>query len=222
VLSIRLLLDNLDPAVQRSGDPVPVLFSFGSWHPSTTDLHSWMAAELVRDHSALAERISRGTPLASTLVGSGRILPILDGFDEIPADLQANALRELNLTSSPLVLVSRTTEYAEAIEATDVLTAAASIILQDLDIGDLTAYLPRTTRELPGSPGATKWDEVPVALSAGTPAARQLLKVLSTPLMVSLARTTYSDHNGRDPADLLGFPARPRSGTTCWTRFSTR
>jgi MFS family permease len=93
-----------------------------------------------------------------------------------------------------LLLTSRVDEYRDAVEGTDVLTSAAAVVLADLTGDDLADYLPRTTRRDVWTPVL---DEV---RSGGV-----LADVLTTPLMVALARRIYSDTPDHDPAELLGF-----------------
>jgi hypothetical protein len=85
---------------------------------------------------------------------------------------------------------------------TDALTAAAAVRLTDLTVTDLVNYLPRTTRK---GAGATVWDPVLNELRdhPERPASVNLRAVLTTPLMVGLARAIYSDSAGRDPSVLL-------------------
>ncbi|MGW7458120.1 XRE family transcriptional regulator [Streptomyces sp. NPDC054797] len=217
ILTIRLVLDLLDlldtPAPHRR---VPVVFSIGSWDPTATALRDWLVGRLLRDHPHLARRSSGGATLASVLVDADLILPVLDGFDEIAEGLRREALDALNATSSPLVLTSRRDEYAEAVRAAHApLVWAGGIELTDLTLEDLADYLPRTTRTVPsdadstpgagssGSPGSP-WDAVLTELRTGQgPAHAHLTAVLTTPLMVILARTLYSETPDRDPAELL-------------------
>ncbi|MFC9293751.1 helix-turn-helix domain-containing protein [Streptomyces sp. NPDC057011] len=211
VLTIRLVLDLLDaPAAHRR---VPVIFSVGSWDPSTTALRDWLIGRLLRDHPHLARRSSGGASLAAVLVDTDLILPVLDGFDEIAEGLRRDALDALNATSLPLVLTSRRDEYAEAVRAAHApLVWAGGIELTDLTLQDLADYLPRTTRSLPSEgsdalgpeAAGSSWDPVLAQLRTrrGT-AHRNLATVLTTPLMVILARTLYSETPGRDPAELL-------------------
>ncbi|MET8847858.1 helix-turn-helix domain-containing protein [Amycolatopsis sp. NPDC004625] len=196
VLTLRFVLDRV--RARAPGDPVPVLFGLGSWDPGTTALRDWLIEGLLRDYPGLAAAAPGGSTLAAALVEAGHVLPVLDGFDEIADGLHRAALEALNSTTLPLVLTSRPAEYAAAVAATDVLTAAAGVELADLTPDDVRGYLPRTTRRPApaGGPG-TVWD--PVLGEAG-PA---LAAVLSTPLMVVLARTVYSDAPGEDPAVLL-------------------
>ncbi|GAB1515249.1 hypothetical protein JCM33774_72920 [Actinophytocola sp. KF-1] len=192
VLAARFVLDML--RTREHGDPVPVVFDVGAWNPATTGFRDWLAAQLVRDHPGLAA--GAGT-LATDLVEAGRVLPVLDGFDELATGLHRTALDALNATTMPMVLTSRPGEYARVAVA-DALTAAAAVRLVDLTVGDLVDYLPRTK-------GATAWDPVLAELREhpGRPACVNLRAVLTTPLMVGLARAVYSGPVGRDPSELL-------------------
>jgi transcriptional regulator with XRE-family HTH domain len=193
VLAARFVLDLL--RTRERGDAVPVVFSVASWNPTTTSFRDWVAGQLTRDHPGLAD-----ANLAADLVEAGRILPVLDGFDELAAGLHRAAVDSLNATTFPLLLTSRPGEYA-TVARTDALTAAAAVRLTDLTVTDLGGYLPRTTRK---TGGATVWDPVLKELRdhPRRPASMNLRAVLTTPLMVGLARAIYSDP-GRDPAELL-------------------
>ena len=198
VLAARFVLDLL--RTRERGGPVPVVFSLGSWNPTTTGFRDWLAAQLVRDHPGLAAT-GDGSTLATALVEAGRILPVLDGFDELATGLHRAALDAFNASTLPLLLTSRPGEYA-TVAGTDALTAAAAIRLTDLTVTDLVDYLPRTTRR---TGGATVWDKVLAELldHPERPGSVNLRAVLTTPLMVGLARAIYSDPAGGDPAELL-------------------
>jgi transcriptional regulator with XRE-family HTH domain/MFS family permease len=190
VLTTRFVLDLL----AGSPDVVPVIFGLGSWHPERVGLRDWMAAQLIRDHPFLGAPGPGGGTMAAALVDAQRVLPVLDGFDEIAVGLHRAALNALNTTTLPLLLTSRVDEYRDAVEGTDVLTSAAAVVLADLTGDDVADYLPRTTRRNVWTPVL---DEV---RSGGV-----LADVLTTPLMVALARRIYSDTPDHDPAELLGF-----------------
>ncbi|MBM7864890.1 XRE family transcriptional regulator [Lentzea nigeriaca] len=192
VLTTRFVLDLLK--ARDVTDPVPVIFSLGSWHPERVGLRDWMAEQLIRDHPFLGAPGPSGGTVAAALVDAQRVLPVLDGFDEIAAGLHRPALNALNTTTLPLLLTSRVDEYRDAVEGTDVLTSAAAVVLADLTCDDLADYLPRTTRKKVWAPVL---DEV---RGGGA-----LAKVLTTPLMVALARRIYSDTPDHDPAELLRF-----------------
>ncbi|MEV8443902.1 helix-turn-helix domain-containing protein [Actinosynnema sp. NPDC051121] len=194
ILTTRFVLDLL--AVRAPADPVPVIFGLGSWNPVRTELRDWLADQLVRDHPGLAAPGPGGSTLAAALVDAHRILPVLDGFDEVAGGLHRTALAALNATTLPLLLTSRVDEYRAAVAATGVLRAAGAVELADLAPDDVADYLPRTT----GQAGDV-WR--PVLDHVRDHPDSALAAVLTTPLMVALARRIYSDTPGHDPAELV-------------------
>ncbi|MFB6806213.1 hypothetical protein [Streptomyces sp. NPDC056387] len=196
---------------RADGEPVPVVFSIGSWDPTATALRDWLIGRLLRDHPNPGAPAPGGSSLAAALVDSGWILPVLDGFDEIATGLLGLTLRELNAGSLPLLLTSRTEQCADAV-ASEVLRRTAGIELVDLSTEDLAHYLPRTARTArptapadPDGRATTARDPVLDRLRTEPdhPAAARLATVLSTPLTVLLARTVHSDSPAQDPAQLL-------------------
>ncbi|MGA4843745.1 hypothetical protein [Streptomyces sp. G45] len=135
------------------------------------------------------------------------MLPVLDGFDELPTTAHGHALRRLNAELDerlPVLLTCRTEAWTRAVRDGDVLTAAEVVQLRPLDLASARAYLESTAR--PDGHGATVWTPV---LAAPSP---QLLDVLAAPLMVALARAVYGD-TSRDPGELLDtarFPTAAR------------
>ena len=198
ILTLRFVLDMLTR--RGPADPVPVIFGLASWDPTAVELEDWLVEQLVRDYPGLTAPGPDGRPLAALLVDAGRILPVLDGFDEMAQGLRGAALATLNKRTLPLLLTSRPDEYAAAAREFRALSAAAAVELCDLTLDDLAGYLPRTARRT--EPG---WDEVLAEMRARPRrrAVRNLVRVLSTPLMIGLARTVYSDAPDRDPAVLL-------------------
>ncbi|MCE6996224.1 hypothetical protein LZG04_15670 [Saccharothrix sp. S26] len=152
---------------------------------------------LERDHPGLTETLPAGT-MADQLVMTGRVLPVLDGFDEIAPRKRPQALAELNAITMPLLLTSRVDEYAAAIETSNVLFAATAVELADLTVDELADYLPRTMGR---RAGGQLWEPVLTEVRENPRGA--VATALTTPLMVSLARTIYSDTPDRDPAELL-------------------
>lgn len=196
VLLVRLLQDLMGR--RSDGDPVPVLFSIASWNPRQP-LKDWLAEQLRREY----ERLSNTAPtllttpregpgdLAQALVDHGRILPLLDGFDELPPDLHPVALKALNWalpTDQPLVLASRTAAYRTAVAAhPDTwmgIKGAAAIQLLPLEPPHAAAYLRRGA----DARAARRWDRVIACLGTDTPVGQ----ALSTPLGLFLARTIYA------------------------------
>jgi hypothetical protein len=204
VLAMRLTLDLVtrrDP-----GAPVPVLFPVASWDPSRDTLPDWLVTRLIADYPGLGTASGRGKTVAHRMVEAGRVLPVLDGLDEMPTASRGVAVRRINAGlhhGDPLVVTCRADEYAVAVAEADVITSAAVISLRPLGIDDLADYLPRTARVSPGPEIEGKWDPVITFLRRpGHTRARDLLSVLGVPLMTSLARAAYSDTSA-DPAELV-------------------
>ncbi|MFF2652683.1 trypsin-like peptidase domain-containing protein [Streptomyces sp. NPDC058045] len=201
ILALRFVLDRL--GARSPGDPVPVIFSLGSWDPAVS-LHDWMCDRLVRDYPDLNVPAPDGSSPADSLLHGGRVLPILDGFDEIAGASQSAALRAINATTMPLLLTSRPKEYATAVRHPKgaVLRGAAGIMLDPLDLEALAEYLRRASPPLAGGDETrTAWEPVLKELSEESrgAGARNVAEALSTPLMVALARTVY--HGARDQQD---------------------
>ncbi|WP_330174614.1 NACHT domain-containing protein [Streptomyces sp. NBC_01498] len=212
IVAQRLALDLIATPLTGS-DPVPVLFSVRSWNPVEDRLVDWISGQILRDYHGLTALGQEGQTLAAGLLEARRVMPVLDGFDEMAPSLYRDVLRELNATDMPLVLTSRPGQYAAAVAEAGVLRRAAAVVLDDLTLDDLAPYLPRTAqlatadrwdlfltrlREGPEGPG-----ELPdgsgelTSTAAGT--------ALATPLMVGLARAVYSNArpDGPSPLELL-------------------
>ncbi|MER6086644.1 NACHT domain-containing protein [Streptomyces bluensis] len=196
---------------QRGGSGrVPVVLPLSPWNPREhADVWKWAAGALAEAWpEALADTGLPPRDVARQLIGADLVLPILDGFDELPPALRVDALRSLHALLSGdqhFVMTSRTRAYREAVEQTDLrLPGTAAITLRTLSLADVAGLLRRSSRTRAG--GRTKWDPVLDRLAdpgaAGTREVRRLRTVLGNPLMVSLARTVYSD-TVADPAVLL-------------------
>jgi DNA polymerase III delta prime subunit len=201
VFAMVLTLEIL--ARRKPGSPVPVLFPIAAWIPSNETLHEWMTDYLAENYQLAGAESQEYQSTARNLVTGDRLLPILDGLDEIADHLRPAALLQLNHSLSqgqPLVLTCRDEEYRDAVERGDVLTLAAVVQLQPLDPATVMKYLLETT---PTGRRSAKWEPVFEHLKAKPGGA--LAMVLRTPLMISLARTIYGE-NPRDPAELLEEP----------------
>ncbi|MCZ4603055.1 NACHT domain-containing protein [Streptomyces sp. Lzd4kr] len=203
VLALRFTLGRL--AVRRPGGAVPVIFPLAGWDPRHSGLRDWLAERLAADYRPLAALADGRRTMARALLDTGLVLPVLDGFDELPQAVYGEAVRRINAELDddlPLLLTSRPQAWATAVDEGDVLTAAQVVKLLPLDIGQSAAYLERTARPLPADGGrrATVW--TPVLRYLEEEPGHPLAAVLTVPLMVALARTVYGDRS-RDPAELL-------------------
>ncbi|MBM2615811.1 NACHT domain-containing protein [Actinoplanes sp. LDG1-06] len=197
VLVTRLARDLL--ARRAPGDPVPVILPMATWKERTT-VEEWLTDQLIRRHPGLGAEVNLSsggqTSLAVTLLTNGRVLPILDGFDELPADVRRRALEAVNSYGSdqPLVLTSRPDEFTEAVAAAGrSISGAARVELRSLHLPDVYAYLNEAAHP-------ARWRPVVNRLQ-WEPAGR-LADAMTNPLFLWLARTIH-EAPGVDPARLV-------------------
>ncbi|WP_212992214.1 tetratricopeptide repeat protein [Actinoplanes auranticolor] len=147
--------------------------------------------------------------MAERLVERRRVLPLLDGLDELAREQFGQAMRALEAYAAeggPLVATCRSNEYDDVVTRTGTfLTTAAAVELEPVEIGAALEYLSYPETAQP------RWEPVFAHLRAlitdppqagSTTSPDPLAAALSTPLMVSLARTTYRQPSTQ-PADLI-------------------
>ncbi|MFJ3444129.1 NACHT domain-containing protein [Streptomyces sp. NPDC086081] len=209
VLAARFVLAHLaHRRNENPGAPVAVLLPLASWNPATP-FEEWVAARIVQACPRLADLGDPDT--AVKLYRTGRLLPVLDGLDELPAAARPRLIEALNERqggrTGPVVLTSRREEYRKAVAGGGASLRPAEVVeLAPLAAEDLREFLPRTVdpARRNGDDGSS-WREV-----LNAPGARGALlgEVLSTPLMVALARAAYSE-TGASPSELLREDAFP-------------
>ncbi|WP_217145675.1 NACHT domain-containing NTPase [Streptomyces sp. AC627_RSS907] len=193
-LAILLTLQML--SLHDATKPVPVPLLVSSWDANKEHFDVWLARRIHEEYVGLAKELDRAR--IRELVRDRRVLPVLDGLDELPRPLRSAALAALNRTGvddAPLILTSRTTEYTELVNDEAVLQAAAVIRAQPVEGAAAAEYLrgsshPRRTRH---------WQVLldHITHHPEAPSAR----ALSSPLMLWLARTVYARPDA-DPAEL--------------------
>ena len=197
VLLICQLLADWQPS-----DPVPVLLPISTWHPQAQSLDAWLAARLTEAYPSLAAGGGYGPRPATELVDRDRIVPILDGLDELPPALREAALTALDQAvgrGRPLALTCRAEEYQEIVEATGVpLDRAAVVEIEPVSGAEAAEYL-----EIGGTE-TTRRRWAPVLGELREHPDGPLARALSTPLMVYLARAAYRSP-ATDPAELTRF-----------------
>lgn len=193
-----LLMDELLRSRQPGG-PVPVLIPAASMIPGEM-VKSWLERTLADRYPSLRDTRAYGARAISDLVGQQRILPVLDGLDELSPGARGQLLsatsRALGVRQ-PLILTCRPDEYHEGVAASGrVLPGGAIIALQPVAAEAAAGFLERGT----AGPRAAGWHHVAAALRSEP--AGPLARALSSPLMVSLVRSSGTD--GGDIAAGLG------------------
>ncbi|MGW1877801.1 NACHT domain-containing protein [Streptomyces sp. NPDC001975] len=211
VLGVRFVLRRLEH--RRPGKPAPEIFSLGSWNLADDSLDEWLSRQLRRDQPWLAEAAAEGrTTLAEELVKWRLILPVLDGFDEIPEPLRDRARQQLSRTSLPYVLTSRHEEYRTAVADSRGLHRAAVVELAELSPDDAVEYL-RLRSPQRATPD---WNRVQAEMK-GNPDG-PLGRALSTPLMVDLAAIVHGERGTSGAGKAASGPAELLTDE----RFATR
>ena len=183
------------PAQDRPLVPVPVMFTLQGWDPNTERFAEWLAARLQETYPLFPYR--GGSAEAAELVKAGRISVILDGLDEIAADLRPAALRALSEQAAMRVVVlARSYEMAVAAQR-HFLEDAIALELQAVDAAVAADYLTRVQLD----PPPRGWSELTGRLRREPGSA--IAKALSNPLTLTLIRDTY--RGGDDIRELLDF-----------------
>ncbi|ONH60101.1 hypothetical protein CcI49_11830 [Frankia sp. CcI49] len=218
VVAIHLVLDLL-AARETAQAPVPVLVDAGSWDPTNQSFWAWFEAELVRCHPALGAPVSSasGSSAGGTVTAvrrlreTGLLLPVIDGLDTLAPASQTDAIRSINRAlraGDPLVVIWQTAAYAAAISpdgAGTPIEATPAVEVLPLDGDEMIAVLDAAAGTDPN-----RWSAVcsliatsTTATSAATPSATApLVRTLSLPLMLSLARSNYHRSSAAHPAEL--------------------
>ncbi|MFJ8004041.1 NACHT domain-containing protein [Streptomyces fagopyri] len=204
LLALDLILGLLTHPGRTDTDPVPVRFSLADWN-TEQPLQEWLARQVQQQFR------DQGITLAdaTTLVDGYRVLPVLDGLDEMDTDATpagrrraARALEQLNAYqaptgSAPVVLTCRTIQYEDLAGLDLRMREAARIQLDDVSPGQATVYLSAR------STSPARWQ--PVIDTFTTAPGGTLARSLATPWRLNLAATAYEE---RHP-DTLAYLREP-------------
>jgi hypothetical protein len=208
VLAIELVLQLLEPMLAAGGrldqgQLVPVRLSAARWTLGRP-FEVWLAEQLAQDFGLAARDAQR-------LVRDRRVLPVVDGLDELdpepgwgPPRRAIGLLAELNRYSDPsgrrpgaVVVTCRADRHAELREARAGLDNAALIHLHTLTGPQIGAYL--RARWPDGHPYSQRREAIHGTLSG--PAGKAVHAALATPWRLVLTVTAVE--SGADPAELL-------------------
>ena len=154
---------------------IPVVFNLSSWASNRTTLSNWLAEEL--------NRIYGVSPVeAQRLIQREQVLPMLDGLDEVPAELRSECVGVINEFREqfgllPLAVCCRIQDY-------DVLPARLKLLgavaLEPLSAADVRNYLDYVRDD--------RLDGLRTALVQDS----TLWGILDSPLMLTVAMLAYS------------------------------
>ncbi|MGW3177200.1 trypsin-like serine protease [Streptomyces sp. NPDC001153] len=179
--------------------PVPVPVGLSEWDTSAT-FADWFSARLGQEYLGGSETRARD------LLASGRIMPVLDGLDEMdPTDggrpRAVAALAQLNRFAGSLALTCRSDEYTEICRTDQRLLDCATVRIEEVQPVDGRRFLDERSRN------RARLAELKDDLFATGTATSA---VLSSPWMLTLASLASQTEAGA--AKLRSFIGVPASG----------
>ncbi|MGC4900483.1 NACHT domain-containing protein [Micromonospora echinospora] len=220
VLAIELIMALLED--RSPGDPVPVRLSASSWDLDADQLNEPAAAgqgmqQWVATHLVDVYRLS--TRSAQALVDAGRILPVVDGLDELDATDQpgyasraGQALRVFNAyqryrSKAALVVTCRSGQYAALTTDSCWIEDAVQVEIRSVGVRQARKFITARAME------AGRWKRVLETITRDRNG--PLALALATPWRLTLAVTIYEERGPtgeylREPDELtrltLGTP----------------
>ncbi|WP_159451002.1 NACHT domain-containing protein [Micromonospora cremea] len=183
------------PAHREPDTPVPVPIPVASWDPDREGFTDWLVDRIARRYPQLAAEHPHPEAVLRDLVEAGLLVPVLDGLDEMPEQRLVSCLEQLNaLATQRFVLTCRSSVYERYLTQGQKLRGTAVVVLEPLSPAEVADYL------VDAAPyhQANNWCTVAATIGDDT----ELTGVLSTPLMVAMARSAF-DQPGTDPRDLV-------------------
>ncbi|MBD2080758.1 NACHT domain-containing protein [Leptolyngbya sp. FACHB-17] len=169
---LELAKDLCERYEQQSNYPIPVLFNLSTWKTTTRSIPSWLVAEL-------NSKYGLGRDIGVQWLKEFKLLPLLDGLDELDSQRQLPCIHAINefisgeSAPSYLVVGSRFEEY-ERLNAPLQLNGA--ICLRELIDRQIQNYLASANRSV-------LWNTI-----AGD---ESLLEFVRPPLLLSMAVLAY-------------------------------
>lgn len=169
---LQLVSDLLHRAEVDESHPIPVVFSLASWH-NHVGIGAWMVHEL-------ANRYEVPAWLGEEWLHNGRLLPLLDGLDEVDQSVRIECAQAINgfrqkHISMATVVTCRTQDY-KALGTR--LKLDEAVVLQPLSGAQIDQYLASMGSRLAG-------------LRAAIQADATLRELAESPLMLSIMTLAY-------------------------------
>jgi signal peptidase I/DNA polymerase III delta prime subunit len=173
LLEIAQILVNR--AEQNRVSPIPVIFNLSSWSGAKQKMKSWLIQELYTNY-----QVSK--PLGKSLVEEQQLLLLLDGLDEIKAELREIHIQAINqfcieYGHTEIVVCSRIEAYKALYNR---LHFQGAIFISPLRTDQVSDYLDQAESPLA---------EVKLAIQQDS----MLQELAQTPLMLSIMTLAYQD-----------------------------
>ena len=173
-LLLELAHHLLQQAEQDETQPLPLVVPLSSWASRRLPLQEWLVGQVKRLYD-VPLRLSR------QWVEAERVLPLLDGLDEMEEGTRSACVAAINTYHRnhlhPLVVCSRTNEYEHAVTQ-ERLALHTAVVVQPLSQERVEAYLVSLGKPLVSLRSALKRNATLAALA-------------TTPLMLQILILTY-------------------------------
>ncbi|MDZ8188420.1 MAG: NACHT domain-containing protein [Nostoc sp. ChiSLP02] len=129
-------------AEKKADYPIPVLFNLSNWKNDRQLIHDWLVAELKSKYGVRKD-------ISSKWLDNAKLLPMLDGLDELESARQEPCVRKMNeflqsdYRPKYLLVCSRWEEYANYSER---LQLNGAIFLRLLSYHQIKNYLANLNR----------------------------------------------------------------------------
>jgi len=137
---LKLAETLIDKANRTKNEPIPVILNLSSWLDDGLSLEQWIVHELKKKHGVRAD-------IGKKIIRQGKIIPLLDGLDELASSAQAKRIEKINLFLDPasetkyFVVCSRLKSYNSCQK---LLELNSAVILQALTNEQIESYLEDT------------------------------------------------------------------------------
>ncbi len=195
-LAVLLVVKLLEGRTPRSGEAVPVLLPLPHWEPGES-IQDWVITRISEDYEGLVAGLDEH--VARSLVEDRRIVPVLDGFDELDPSAREEAVKAVRRDfgmDGPLLLTSRPEEYQDAVGRASFLRNVPVLHAHPVPPEAGRAYLSRMCHQ----DRVECWQSVFDAVERNPDG--PVGSVLSSPLMLGLAAAVYESKDS-DPRELL-------------------
>lgn len=134
---LHLAYDLVIKAKQNTNLPIPIIFELSSWIDDGQNIDNWLIQYLIKQY-----KLDKDT--ANNLLFNNRLVPLLDGLDELGPECQRQCIKSINKWISKgyissLVVCCRLEEYEQVQEKLTKLNHA--IYLESLSNNQIKNYL---------------------------------------------------------------------------------
>lgn len=187
-LLLNLAQQLVDRALTAHTYPLPVILRLSSWAQQQPPLTDWMAEQISRTYDVPRQ-------LSEYWVTQGKVLPLLDGLDEMEGAARPACIETINTYHrtqlSPLVVSILRVEYNAAATRQRLILQSA-VIVQPLSEEQIEAYI---------NTAGPSFSGVQTALYYHQP----LRELVITPLMLSVLLLTYRDVSAEDVVKHMSY-----------------